>query len=249
MTWCCAGWTRRAEWSRARRRMPKPCFARPCRWTPGSPVALSHLALLHMLRIAEGWAADMTETFKEAGALAQAAVDRDPADPLSLAIRAHTLVLPHEGLRAAERCWPRPCRLARVAPGPGAGAAHRGLPGRQRGSRAAWRARDPARACRPLRPHVRASALPGALPRRRHGPRRAVGSPIGDDQSSSRTQPARDHRGTGRAGPDRGDTGDRAIAAGRRSGLQRRGLRPAHAAAGRARATLLRSAAHGRLPD
>lgn len=77
------------------------------RLDPDSALVRSNLALLHMLDVAEGWATDLVAVHAEAAALAQEAVERDPADPLALAICGHTLSYLRRDYPAARRLLER----------------------------------------------------------------------------------------------------------------------------------------------
>jgi len=73
------------------------------RLDPDSAMARSNLALLHMLDVAEGWARDIVAAHAEASRLAQGAMERDPADPLPIAIYAHTMSYLNRDYAAARR--------------------------------------------------------------------------------------------------------------------------------------------------
>ncbi len=78
---------------------------------PGYPTALSYLALLQMVRISEGWAADPVALCRQAAALAQQAVAAAATDPLALAVRGHTISYLDRDYPAAMRLLERAMRL------------------------------------------------------------------------------------------------------------------------------------------
>ncbi len=56
---------------------------------PNYGPAYSHLAALHMRVIAQGWSSDVVEETKKAAAFATEAIERDPNDPIPLAVFGH----------------------------------------------------------------------------------------------------------------------------------------------------------------
>ncbi len=81
------------------------------RLDPGSALARAQLALLHMLDVAEGWAQDLHAAYAEAADLSRQAMELDPADPLAIAIHAHTLSYLRRDYAAAWRLLEKAMRL------------------------------------------------------------------------------------------------------------------------------------------
>jgi TolB-like protein len=78
---------------------------------PAYATALSYLALLRMIRVSEGWAVDPAATVGEAAHYAEAAVEANPADPLALAVRGHTVSYLTRDYAAAMRLLERAMRI------------------------------------------------------------------------------------------------------------------------------------------
>jgi TolB-like protein len=78
---------------------------------PGYATALSYLALLRMVAVSEGWAADARAATAEAATHAAAAVAANPADPLALAVRGHTISYLDHDYGAAMRLLEQAMRL------------------------------------------------------------------------------------------------------------------------------------------
>ncbi len=100
---------RRADFARAR-----PLLDRAIELDDGYASAYAHAAKWHLFNVGQGWSDDPERDAAEAGRLAAAAVQRDPADALALAIRGHVEAFLFHRYEAAERLLERA-----LAVGPG----------------------------------------------------------------------------------------------------------------------------------